>query len=428
MNQFTASLWGDEAWAATLAIKPIWEIIRIVSKDTSPPFYYLLLHAWMEVFGSSEVSIRCLSFIFFLGTCITVFFIGKWLWDKKTGFLAVIITFCNPFLFVYAFEGRMYSLLALTSILSIYFLLKKKSLWFILSTTGALYTHHFSIFIIFLELAWVLKESWGKPINIVLKKLFPFFIIGALYIPWLYPLYYQTMLVKSGFWLGKPAGKDFWETVGKFLIGQNRSTCQIIALGSILLTLILRRWKSDKEKSLFLLCWFFTPLVLTFVISYFFQPIFFDRYMLAAIPAGSLIIVSLRRKCSFLPITLIALLLFLVNLTYFFHPNKRPFKELSIFIKREVSGIFLINHNAAAHHLWESKYYGLQAPIFSPQQLPFYAGTALMVEGDVIDRLPNKKEIGVISSAPVSQVDIAGYHRIKFQQFDQLSFIWMEKN
>ena len=125
MNQFTASLWGDEAWAATLAVKPIIQLITTVARDTSPPFYYLLLHAWMKIFGTSEVVIRSLSFLFFLGTVWTVFLIGKRLWDKKTGFLAALITFTNPFLFSYAFEGRMYSLLVLTSTLSVYFFLKK---------------------------------------------------------------------------------------------------------------------------------------------------------------------------------------------------------------------------------------------------------------------------------------------------------------
>ena len=96
MNQFTASLWGDEGWATTLAVKPIFQIIKIVAKDTSPPFYYLLLHTWMKIFGTSEVAIRSLSFIFFLGTVLTVFLIGKHLWDKKTGFLAALLTLPIP--------------------------------------------------------------------------------------------------------------------------------------------------------------------------------------------------------------------------------------------------------------------------------------------------------------------------------------------
>ena len=428
MNQFTASLWGDEAWATTLAVKPILKILQIVARDTSPPLYYLFLHAWLKIFGSSEVAIRSLSFSFFLATALTVYFIGKYCWDKKTGFLASLLVLTNPFLFKYAFEGRMYALLFLTSTLSIYFFLKKKRLGFILATTAALYTHHFSIFVVFWEATWVLKENWSKPIKEILKKFSDFFIIGLLYLPWLYPLYYQTALVGSGFWLGRPTLRTFLETIGKFLVGDNKSRPQTLALGALVITLLLRRWQKDKKASVFLLGWFFVPLVSTYLISQFFQSIFFDRYMLMVIPAATLLIASLKRKLSWLFIFTAIVSLIAVNYHYFFHPTKRPFREFANFIKQEAGGLILINHNAAAHHLWESKYYGLEAPIYTPQPLPFYTGTALMAEGDTIEKLPEEEQIGVITSAPVEEVKIPGYHLIKSQTFDSLSFLWLEKD
>lgn len=419
MNQFTASLWGDEAWAATLAIKPVWEIIKIVAHDTSPPLYYLFLHSWMKIFGTSEVAIRSLSFLFFLSTVVVVFLIAHHLWDKKTGFLAALITFANPFLFSYAFEGRMYSLLVLTSVLSAYFFLKKQKWPFILASTAALYTHHFSIFVVFWEAIWALKEK---------RNFLPFFIIGLLYLPWLYPLYYQTSLIASGFWLDKPTFKTLIEVIGKFLIGDRQKIWQKIALVALMAALSLREWPKEKDKSFFLLGWFLTPLLLTFFISQFFQSIFFDRYLLLVIPASSLLIASLRRKLSWLFIFIIAGCLLTVNYHYFLNPTKRPFQELANFIKTEAPSLALINHNAAAHHLWESKYYGLEAPIYAPQPLPFYTGTALMAEGDIISHLPEEKEIGVITSAPVEEVNLPGYYLIKFQQFADLKFLWMVKD
>lgn len=150
--------------------------------------------------------------------------------------------------------------------------------------------------------------------------------------------------------------------------------------------------------------------------------------MLMVIPASSLLIASLRRKVSFIFIFLAIFSLVTLNYYYFSHPSKRPFRELANFIKQEVRDLPLINHNAAAHHLWESKYYGLKAPIYAPKPLPFYTGTALMEEKDVIENLPDKKEIGVITSTPPEEVEIPGCHRVKVQQFDQLSFLWMEKD
>ncbi len=427
MNQFTTSLWGDEGWAATLAIKPYLEIIRIVARDTSPPLYYLCLHTWMKFFGTSEVAIRSLSFLFFLGMVITVFFIAKHLWGKKTAVLAALLAFTNPFLFIYAFEGRMYAILAFTSTLSVYFFLKKNRPGFILATTAALYSHHFSIFIVLWEGIWAIGENWGKSIKEIAKSLSDFLIIGLLYVPWLYPLYYQTSLVGSGFWLGKPTIPVLIGTIWKFLVGPEESGIRYLASLLIIMTLLLRKWLKDKKSSVFLAGWFLAPLIFTFLISQVFQPIFYDRYMLMAIPASSLLIASLRRKPSIVLLSAIILLLGMTSCQYFFHPTKRPFRELANYVKAEAPDLTLINYNAASHHLWESKYYGLEAPIYAPQPLPFYTGTALMQEGDVINQLPNKERLGAISSASPGEVQVQGFQVEKSKKFDSLWFVWLKR-
>lgn len=427
MTQFSASLWGDEAWAATLAIKPYLKIISIVARDTSPPLYYLIYHTWIKFFGISEVSIRTLSFLFFLGTVLTVYFIGKHLWDKKTGILAALLAFTNPFLFIYAFEGRMYSILALTSTLSVYFFLKKHRIGFILASVAALYSHHFSIFVILFEALWHLAKVWRQPIKKIIKSFTDFFIIGLLYTPWFYPLYYQTSLVGSGFWLGKPNPEVFLATVLKFIVGDGLELARQLALLTIIITLSLRNWLKDKEKSLFLLGWFFVPLILTYLVSQVFQSIFFDRYMLMVIPASSLLIASLRRKFSIIFILIAIFLLAGLNYHYFTHPTKRPFRELAQYVKTEASDLTLVNYNAASHHLFESKYYGLEAPIYAPEPLPFYTGTALMEKNDVINQLPDEEKIGLITSANPQDVVVPGYTIEKSKQFNSLHFLWLER-
>lgn len=428
MTQFSVSLWGDEGWAATLAIKPILKIIQLVARDTSPPLYYLCLHSWLKIFGTSEIAIRSLSFLFFLITAYIVYLIGKHLWDKKTGLLAALLVLTNPFLFDYAFEGRMYALLALTSALSVYFFLKKNRLGFILAGAAALYSHHFSLFIIFFLGVWRLIESRQQPIKKIFKNLSDFLLIGLLYLPWLYPLYYQTSLVGTGFWLGKPNCLTFIEVVKKLVIGPGQEINRLLAGYLAIIALLLRKWLKDKKESLFLLGWFFTPLILTYIISQFFQSIFFDRYMLMAIPAGSLLIASLRRKFSFIFILAIIVLLATINYHFFLHPTKRPFRDLANHVKTEAPGLTLVNYNAAAHHLWESKYYGLEAPIYTPTPLPFYTGTALMEEKDVIYQLPDKEEIGLITSAQPEKVSLPGYEVKSIKQFDSLYFLWLKRN
>ncbi len=428
MNQFTASLWGDEAWAVTLAIKPYLEIITTVARDTSPPLYYLCLHTWMKFFGSGELSIRALSFVFFLATCFFVYLIGQKLWGQKTGLLAALACFLNPFLFQYAFEGRMYAILLLTSTAATYFYLAKNRLGYILAATAALYSHHFSIFVIFTHFLWEIPNLFNKKEGFI-KTLKPYLIIGLLYLPWLYPLYYQTSLVGSGFWLGKPTLKSLGELLGTFFLnpakGMTRSLL-IIGFGGAFL---LRRW-GEIKKELVLVSLFVIPIGLTYLISQFYSSIFYDRYMLYVIPPILLLLVSRRRKISLFLIGLYLLVLIPLNYHYFTHPTKRPFRELADYVKSlNLENTALINYNDHSHHLFESKYYQIPAPIYVPEgNLPFFTGTALMTEKDTIRELPDKPQIIAITSGEPEKVELPNYQFEKKESFGNLHLVWLEKS
>jgi hypothetical protein len=425
LNQFNASLWGDEAWAATLAVKPIREIIRIVARDTSPPLYYLFDHVWMGLFGTSEVSIRTLTFIFFLGTIFFVYLIGRHFWDEKTGLLAAALTFTNPFLFKYAFEGRMYALLGLTTTASMYFFLKKNRWGHILVTTAALYTHHFALFAIVAQFAWRIFENWGKSFKEIFKAVLDFLIIGLAYSPWLYPLYYQTSLVGSGFWLGRPTLKTLGDVISTFLLGFKKSPWEVAALLCLVLVLLRRDWAKDRRKSLFLVLWFVVPIGLTFAVSWIYSSIFFDRYMLFVIPGVLLLLSSGRRRLSFWFLAAFVGILLTINGRYFLNPTKRPFRDFSILVKEKIDNHdFLINYNAAAHHLFESKYYGIPAPLYVPEgELPYYVGTALMTEADIVKRIPmGVVRLGVITSGSIEEIKIPGFQLVTSFSIDNLKF------
>lgn len=429
MNQFTASLWGDEAFAAVLAQKSPIQIVSIVARDTSPPLYYLVEHFWMKAFGIGEVSIRALSFVLFLLMVFFVYKIGTHLWDKKTGLIAATLTFLNPFLFIYAFEGRMYSILAASVAASMYFFIKKSWVPYVVATAAALYSHHFAIFAVSVQGLWFLKEFFFGQKAVATKMFKSLIAVGLLYLPWLYPLYLQTTLVGSGFWLATPRPNDVWNLFRTFLAEAVDHRLTQPAFVFLAATLLLRRWQKDFEESVFLALWFILPIILTFLASQFFQSIFFDRYLLFSIPGVLLLLASNRRRVSALALGAGILSLVLVTSFYFTHPTKKPFSELADYVKQtSQEGDFLINHNAAAHHLWESKYYGLDAPLWVPEgQLPFYVGTALMGKEDIIKDLPEADRVGVITSGALEEVEIAGYTRSKTSQFSSLKFAWYER-
>ncbi len=458
MNQLTTSLWGDEAWAATLINKGWGEIIRIVSRDTSPPMYYLTAHAWTRVFGMSEIALRSLSTFYFL---LTAIFVGAIAWElfknKKVVVISVLLALVNPFLFQYAFEARMYAILVFGSTMATYFYLKKWWIPYILAAAFSLYSHHFSLFIIFWHFLWT-TANWiqDQKLQIAafiarsmlhagqgrastnkrtielrfIKTFWPFFGIGLVYLPWLPTMYAQTKLVAGGFWLGKPMSEDLVTLFFKFLSGTTLHSLQVAAIILGILILILRQWGRHKA-DFFLVGWFLTPILLTYLISQIKTPIFYDRYMLNTIPALILLLSSRWRKLYGETLVAGLILTSLVLSWYFFtHPTKRPFRELATYVQNNLKPTdALINWNGAAHHLFESKYYGLKAPIYTPGGLlPYYTGTALMEPGDQISTLPNAPRLGVITSEDPDSIKLTGYTKTDQKLFTGLTVEWWTKN
>jgi uncharacterized membrane protein len=418
-NQFTASLWGDEGFSAILSMKSIPQIISIIARDTSPPLYNITEHIWFGIFGTSEVAIRSLSFLYFLIAIFFVCKIGVLIWDRKTGIIAAILSFLNPFFFTYAFEGRMYSILAAGATASMYFFLKRNWVAYVIATAAMLYSHHFSIFIIFVQGLWFLKEFFFGKRKVAISMLLSFVAVAILYSPWLLPLYNQTRMVGGGFWLGTPTLKDLGRLVLTYLnIG--------------LIALLTRKWLGTFQKSLVFLVWFILPILATWLISQKFSSIFFDRYLLYTIPAAMVLAASERTKISRVAIAAVVLAFFVTDAYYFTHPIKRPFRELAAYVKEtKLKEDFIINwYSNGTHHIWETKYYQIPGPIYvsGEGELPFFVGTALMEESDIIRQLPEGiGRVGVVTSGPVEEITLAGYTKEVEKSFGTLKFLWYQK-
>ena len=148
---YVQSFWRDEAFSYLLAKQSIFQILSLTAKDFNPPLYYLLLHVWMNVFGSSEIAIRTLSFFFFLGL---LYIVGVFLMEVLELSLGetlpyLLLFVLNPLLHYYAFETRMYSLFAFLITLSFYYLAKRSYRAYALTVIFSLFTHYFAVFPLF---------------------------------------------------------------------------------------------------------------------------------------------------------------------------------------------------------------------------------------------------------------------------------------
>src|SRR5256885_5874526 len=104
------SLWTDEAFSAYIAgHKTLHSLISTLaggdSSDLQVAMYYIYLHCWTLVFGSSEIALRAANLPFIIIFAITLVWAGcrifqsRWLWIPA-GLL--------PFLWVYASQARAY--------------------------------------------------------------------------------------------------------------------------------------------------------------------------------------------------------------------------------------------------------------------------------------------------------------------------------
>jgi mannosyltransferase len=115
-------LWLDEAFSVWLGWRPPGEMLSwLVRIDQHPPLYYVLLHFWMAL-GDGAATVRALSALLGTLTIPVVYLLGRRLADGKVGLLAALILAVSPFHVRFAQETRMYTLLALSASLALYFL------------------------------------------------------------------------------------------------------------------------------------------------------------------------------------------------------------------------------------------------------------------------------------------------------------------
>ncbi len=111
--------WSDEAVAVGVASHPLGAIPGILRQQGSAPLYYLLLHIWINLFGSSESATHALSLAFGLLSIPIAMWAGWSLAGRRAGmYAAILFTFC-AFLTEYAQETQAYELLALLGLIAI---------------------------------------------------------------------------------------------------------------------------------------------------------------------------------------------------------------------------------------------------------------------------------------------------------------------
>ncbi|MDR0951294.1 MAG: glycosyltransferase family 39 protein [Candidatus Ancillula sp.] len=303
------NIWFDEGFTAFLIRHKFSEVIYYSGIDVHPPFYYILLKIWANIFGYSLIAERYMS-VTIGAVSIIIFYIllrkimggkaiGVKVLSKKSGsekisywmpLIGCVLLASNPFFFHYCLEARMYALFVLLALLSTFYIIKIIDKdgpvnWIIYTLLAAagVYTQYYFALVILCHIIWyfVCKKKSGLTIKPLLA-----FVAGALmYIPW-YKYFWKTFSesLRGTSWIKTIMAWDipsFWTEIWTYFsvdYVHNTTTYPapiwvVIGVGFSLAILILAFFKLSKRYLvLFLLLAILPPVILclarTFVSRY----------------------------------------------------------------------------------------------------------------------------------------------------------------
>lgn len=360
------SLWLDEIFSLEGAVLGKSLSDSGLLSGFQGPLYYFLLHFWANL-GESDFLIRLLSVFLGIGAVISIYFLGKAIFDEKVGILSAFILSISPMHIWYSQEVRMYILLILSSVVAITFFIRafEKNdrfswLGYLFATTTSLYSHPSAVFLIFGE--WIFFIIMRKKYLSFLKRWLTYQMLVLLAImPWLVGVLTRLLTTTAGVGLetiGRGAGGvasfplaavgyvPFTYSVG-YSVGpsiaelhESLALRQLIPYWWILLPIFiifsltfmngLLFIKKYPEKFLLLISLLLVPIISVIMLSVFKNMTFNVRYTLAAFPAFILIlslgIVGFKSKMTRFIICLLVVLVSAYSLNNYYF-NERYAKE-----------------------------------------------------------------------------------------------------
>lgn len=318
-----ASIWHDEGFSMMLSSLPPDQILTRTSFDVHPPLYYLALHFWTNIFGTSELAARSLSAMAMLGVILIGFLLVRKLFGDKSARLAALFLATGPFLIRYGQEARMYGLVAFLLLLATYLLIRalesnRWNLWLLYSLAIALslYTHYFSVFIILVHWLYVLLRTrlvnprwWVSNV-----------LAAAMYLPWVPQAYAQFSRGQGVSWIPKVTPLTMPSTIGQFLtytdLGGLPTAARITLFGLLVVitTAAIIRFRKTRLNLILMATYALLTLIIIWGLSLV-KPIYVDRYFVFC-AVGFYMLLAILLTLSWLKPRLRQLLIVIVLVTF----------------------------------------------------------------------------------------------------------------
>lgn len=303
----------DEAQSVWQTSRDLPGVITIIARDVHAPLYFVALHYWEVLFGTSEVAIRSFSLLFFALSIPAMFFLADVAYGRRAAYFTALITSFSPFLNWYGSEARMYSLLLFVAILShLFFVMLWKRptrlAWagYSVATFLGIFTHFFFYFVLAVQAVTYLSRKDLFPPGVFKHFLKIMLVVGLSGIAW-FGYRAAVGLGTTDPTLSPPSTVDLSNIFSNFFIGFQTDALNTFYLSLwpvlvlISFTFLARRKWADPETKYFVMSTF-VPIALAFVVSVTVRPIFLSRYLIICLPTLYLIVAhfvfSYRRAVS----------------------------------------------------------------------------------------------------------------------------------
>jgi len=312
------SLWYDEAFSVSLAQWPLDALLRIVDiglRSTDRNLYNILLHVWIGIAGTSEVSVRFPSALAGIGCVVLILLVSWELFHREdVALLSAGLLAISPLHLWYSQEARTYILFTLGILASAYTQLvalrAESTRWWAANAlvgTLSMYTHPFAALGIAAQnmfmIWWLGQHGW--PRRVIRPWLWSQGAIVAAYAPALVDILRQPS-EGWGSWIreryGRPDLHDLVAMLGTFTYGtvlrgeDLLRRLAMVATGGMAVvgTLGVCRQRPSQEDGregqVYALLMFMIPVATLFAISQS-VPLFLARYLIIALP-GFLLLVA----------------------------------------------------------------------------------------------------------------------------------------
>ena len=268
--------------------------------DVHPPLYFLLLHAWTSVFGSSLFSIRSLSVLPGIGSVVLGIWLTSLIASRRAALLAGFFLALLPIAVRYSQEVRMYSLMGFwllgATIALVHWVKNPQRHGFLVAyallMTASFYTHYFTAFCVLSHWCYLLLIRKAQPCLVCRPAWWiTSVLIVVMFTPWLFEfldLLRHLDQLRAGNDIGWITPVDayslpstFWQfftlTDGMFLPGW-----MYLSLPVALAGIVVAVWRHDQGPYKFhtlLIIYALLPLIVVFLLSWI-TPLLVERYLM----------------------------------------------------------------------------------------------------------------------------------------------------